>query len=78
MPRNRDEAELLTRIRRGRTADENELLRLTAVKAALAALPYVHMKPERAPATDPAATAGQIKGGPDPLYEAIKAWQEGK
>jgi hypothetical protein len=47
------------------------------IKAALAALPYVHTKPERAPATNPAATAGQIKGGPDPLYEALKAWQEG-
>jgi hypothetical protein len=48
------------------------------IKAALAALPYVHMKPERAPATDPAPTARQIGGGSDPLYDAIKAWQEGK
>jgi hypothetical protein len=47
------------------------------IKAALAALPYVHSKPERAPATDPAPTARQTGGGPDPLYEALKAWQEG-
>src|SRR6516162_9490335 len=31
------------------------------IKAALAALPYVHSKPERSPATDPAATARQIE-----------------
>jgi hypothetical protein len=47
-------------------------------RAAQAAAPYVHRKAERAPATDPAPTASQIGGGPDPLYEAIKAWQEGK
>jgi hypothetical protein len=48
------------------------------IKAALAALPYVHSKPERAPPTDPASTARQIEGGSDPLMEAIKAWQEGE
>jgi hypothetical protein len=48
------------------------------IKAALAALPYVHMKPERAPASDPAPTARQIEGGSDPLYDAIKPWLEGE
>jgi hypothetical protein len=47
------------------------------IKAALAVLPYVHIKPERAPATDPAPTARQTEGGSDLLYDAIKAWQEG-
>jgi hypothetical protein len=45
------------------------------MKAALAALPYVHVKPERPPATDPAATAREIESGADsdPLSEAIDA-----
>jgi hypothetical protein len=45
------------------------------IKAAQAALPYVHAKPERSPATDPAATARQIEGGSDsdPLADAIEA-----
>jgi hypothetical protein len=48
------------------------------IKAALAALPYVHVKPERSPATDPAATAKQIEAGSDdPLAEAMRAWREG-
>jgi hypothetical protein len=36
------------------------------IKAALAALPYVHSKPERSPATDPAATdrLKALKAGP--------------
>jgi hypothetical protein len=42
------------------------------LKAALAALPYVHMKPERAPATDPAPTAKQTEGGSDPLMTSNK------
>jgi hypothetical protein len=43
------------------------------IKAALAALTYVHSKPERAPATDPTATARQIEGGSDsdPLSDAV-------
>ena len=47
------------------------------IKAALAALPYVHSKPERASATDPAATARHIEGGSDsdPLSEAIDAFR---
>ena len=47
------------------------------IKAALAALPYVHANPERSPATDPAATARQIEGGSDsdPLADAIEAWR---
>jgi hypothetical protein len=47
------------------------------IKAAQAALPCVHAKPERSPATDPAATARQIEGGSDsdPLADAIEAWR---
>ena len=53
------------------------------IKAALAALPYVHSKPERAPATDAAATAGQIESvesgsDSDPLSEAIDAYRRGE
>src|SRR5262249_12488616 len=33
------------------------------IKAAQAALPYVDVKPERSPPTDPAATAKQIESG---------------
>jgi hypothetical protein len=52
------------------------------IKAALAALPYVHSKPERSPATDPAATARQIESvesgsDSDPLSEAIDAFRRG-
>src|SRR5215472_4112311 len=49
------------------------------IKAAQSALPYVHVKPERPPATDPAATATQIESGSDtdPLAEAIKAFRRG-
>ena len=45
------------------------------IKAAQSALPYVHVKPEGSPATDPAATARQIETGfdTDPLSEAIDA-----
>src|SRR5262249_3752933 len=41
------------------------------IKAAQAALPYVHVKPEGPPATDPAAAARQIESGADsdPLTE---------
>jgi hypothetical protein len=47
------------------------------IKAAQAALPYVHVKPERSPATDPATTARQIEAGSeDPLAEAMRAWRE--
>jgi hypothetical protein len=57
---------------------DSSLLPDWRIKAALAALPYVHMKPERAPATDPAATARQIEAGSDdPLAEAMRAWREG-
>src|SRR3974377_23552 len=35
------------------------------IKAAQAALPYVHVKPELSPATDPAAAPQQIQNGPD-------------
>jgi hypothetical protein len=50
------------------------------IKAAQSALPFVHVKPERAPATDPAATAKQIKSesDTDPLAEAIKAFRRGE
>ena len=53
------------------------------IKAALAALPYVHVKPERSPATDSAATARQIESveggsGSDPLSEAIDAYRRGE
>ena len=50
------------------------------IKAALAALPYVHSKPERAPATDPTATARHLEGGSDsdPLSEAIDAFRRGE
>jgi hypothetical protein len=49
------------------------------IKAAQTALPYVHVKPERPPATDPAATAREIEGGADsdPLSEAIDALERG-
>jgi len=49
------------------------------IKAAQAALPYVHIKPERAPATGPEATAKQIEGESDrdPLSEAIDALERG-
>ena len=50
------------------------------IKAAQATLPYVHVKPERPPATDPAATARQIEdeSDTDPLAEAIKAFRRGE
>ena len=46
-------------------------------RAAQAAAPYVHVKPERPPATEPAATATQIESesDTDPLAEAIKAFR---
>ena len=49
------------------------------IKAAQAALPYVHVKPERSPATDPAASARPIEGeaDSDPLSEAIEAFRRG-
>ena len=49
------------------------------IKAAQSALPYVHVKPERPPATDPAATATQIESESDidPLAEAIAAFRRG-
>ena len=49
------------------------------IKAAQSALPYVHVKPERPPAPDPAATATQIESesDTDPLAEAIKAFRRG-
>jgi hypothetical protein len=58
---------------------DSSLLPDWRIKAALAALPYVHTKPERAPATDPAPSARQIEGGSDsdPLSEAIEAFQRG-
>ena len=48
-------------------------------RAAQAAAPYVHPKPERAQAVDPEATAKQIEGpykdlSKDPLYEAFQAY----
>ena len=48
-------------------------------RAAQAAAPYVHVKPEGPPATDPAATARQIESGADsdPLSEAIEAFERG-
>src|SRR5262245_64622395 len=48
-------------------------------RAAQAAAPYVHPKPERAQAVDPEATAKQIKNesGPSPLAEAIAAIRRG-
>ena len=48
-------------------------------RAAQAAAPYVHVKPERPPATEPAATATQIESEShtDPLAEAIKAFRRG-
>ena len=50
------------------------------IKAAQAAAPYVHPKPERAQAVDPEATAKQIEGpckdiSKDPLYEAFLAYE---
>jgi len=57
---------------------DSSLLADWQIKAALAALPYLHSKPERAPATEPAATARQIEAGSeDPLAEAMRAWREG-
>src|SRR5262252_4713717 len=49
------------------------------IKAAQSALAYVHVKPERSPATDPVATAKQIEGesDSDPLSEAIDALERG-
>jgi hypothetical protein len=49
------------------------------IKAAQAALPYVHVRPERSSATDPAETAKQIESGSDtdPLAEAIRAFRRG-
>ncbi len=49
------------------------------MKAAQAALPYVHVKPEHPPATDPVETARQIESGSDsdPLSEAIDAFRRG-
>jgi hypothetical protein len=49
------------------------------IKAAQAALPYVHVKPERSPATDPATTVKQIEGESDrdALSEAIDALERG-
>jgi hypothetical protein len=49
-------------------------------RAAQAAAPYVHPKPERAQAVDPEATAKQIEGpytdiSKDPLYEAFLAYE---
>jgi hypothetical protein len=49
-------------------------------RAAQAAAPYVHPKPERAQAVDPEATAKQIEGpckdlSKDPLYEAFQAYE---
>ena len=49
-------------------------------KAAQAAAPYVHPKPERAQAVDPEATAKEIEGpykdlSEDPLYEAFQAFE---
>jgi hypothetical protein len=48
-------------------------------RAAHAAAPYVHPKPERAQAVDPEATAKQIERpykdlSEDPLYEALQAY----
>jgi hypothetical protein len=50
------------------------------IKAAQTALPYVHVKPERPPATDPVPTARQIESesDTDPLAEAIKAFRRGE
>jgi hypothetical protein len=50
------------------------------IKAAQTALPYVHVKPERSPATDPVATARQIEGGSDSdaLSKAIDAFRRGE
>jgi hypothetical protein len=49
------------------------------MKAAQTALPYVHVKRERPPETDPAATARQNESGADtdPLAEAIAAYERG-
>jgi hypothetical protein len=49
-------------------------------RAAQAAAPYVHPKPERAQAVDPEATAKQIESesDSDPLSEAIKAFRRGE
>jgi hypothetical protein len=45
-------------------------------KAAQAAAPYVHPKPERAQAVDPEATAKQIEGPrEDLLYAAFEAYE---
>jgi hypothetical protein len=49
-------------------------------RAAQAAAPYVHVKPERPPATEPAVTARQIdsESDTDPLSEAIDAFRRGE
>jgi hypothetical protein len=53
---------------------DSSLLPDWRIKAALAALPYVHSKPERTPATDPGTTARQIEAGSDdPLAAAMRA-----
>jgi hypothetical protein len=45
------------------------------ITAAQAAAPYVHPKPERTQAPDPATTAKQVKGPhEDPLWEALQAY----
>jgi hypothetical protein len=49
-------------------------------RAAQAAAPYVHPKPERPQAVDPEATAKQIEDpckdpSKDPLYESIQAFE---
>jgi hypothetical protein len=51
-------------------------------RAAQAAAPYVHPKPERAQAVDPEATSKQTQGvykdlREDPLYEAFQAYARG-
>jgi len=49
------------------------------MKAALAALPYIHVKPEHSQATDPADSATHIEGGSeeadDPMKESLEAWR---
>jgi hypothetical protein len=51
------------------------------IKAAQAALPFVHSKPARSPVTDPAGSAKQVEElseeealKRDPLYESLQAW----
>jgi hypothetical protein len=50
------------------------------IKAALAALPYIHSKPERAPTADQVATVRQTEGeaDSDPLSDAIDAFRRGE